>query len=460
MQFLIASIYFVAFGDFLARWMPASPGLQSVFSQLPEILLYIGILVTQSRYIVATGKARIIGNGIDSALFLFLGWSLCATTFVLYDSLFINILNIKALVRFVFVFYLVSMIQWNKRRYFKVLSAFYNVFLIQMAVGMLQIIFGQPAIDFFSPQSIEGLFGIDRIAFGDRDRASIEIFGSFRNTISFAYLMMIGVVILLSTKKTLGFVPAIIAVILALVMIVHSGSRIVILCTLIILFLKWSRLETSWKHTRKWLLIGPFFILSAFSVYMYILSLDLGFERGTNAYIFTSDYVEGAMNQRLGIISRIVPQLNFTLNTLLGFGADKIVLAEFLSGILNVPNSALLETLSKTIEDVYWVAIFLYYGVIGLSLFVILLFKIYIAVCRSVSNETQWISEAGVIAKILLLFSVPLNFVNQAFEVQVFSLALWTFAAIAIKANRSELLPDQVPPKYHHYSEQIDPNQR
>lgn len=443
MQFLIASIYLVAFWDFFVRWVPAPPALQAVLSQLPEMVVYAGILVAQFQRLNATGRIRVIGRGIDGALFIFIGWTLFSTLLVMPDGMFIPILNIKALVRYVFVFYLVATIEWNEPRYSMVRRAFYNIFLIQMVIGALQIVIGQPAIEFFSPRSLEGVFGIDRIAFADRDRSSIEVFGTFRNTISFAYLIMIGAILVLISQKKLGALPVTFTVVLALAMLLFSGSRIVLFFLLVFVFLNWSRLEVSWKRTKKWLIAMPILIVSAALVYMYVLSMNLQIEQGSTAYVFSPDYLEGAMNQRLGIITQVLPEMLFRSEILLGLGADKEAIADYLNEILNVPNVALLVTLSKTLEDVYWVTIVLYFGIPGFVLFLVLWFKIYGAVARIVQSETGWISEAAIIAKILLLASVPLNLVNQAFEVQVFALTLWTFAAIAIKASGPQMAPRQ-----------------
>ena len=416
--------------------MPFDGVVHAAFSQLPELVVYLGILVTQGRKFATDGHLRVIGYRLDWVVFAFLGWAVFVSLNSENANVFLSLLSIKALVRYVLIFYLVSTITWDESRYLRLRKTFIICFGIQAIIGVVQVVFGPPALEFFSPRSVEA-YGMSSLAIYDRVDNLRDIFGTFRNTIGFAYSMMIGTVILVISQRKNSRLVTLAVSTIALLLAYMSGSRIVSLLMFVFLLMTFLGLERRWKAVRRWAYAAPIIFFSVFAVYIGVLSLDLNFDRTSMFFVFDPDYMEAAMNQRLGIITMLLPNVLSDPSILLGFGADKNRLAEL--AIQYIPNTqpVLLLIFDKIIEDVYWVALLLYFGIVGLVLWLYFMFRVFRFTSDVARTESGWVSEAGRIASVLLLLSIPLNFINQAFEVQVFAMALWTFSGIALKARRA-----------------------
>ncbi|MEH6607775.1 MAG: hypothetical protein V7696_00285 [Halioglobus sp.] len=436
MYFLILTIYLVCFWDFILGLAQLSGMWVAVLSQVPELTLLIGIFVIQSHGFVRSGTLRRIGGWIDPIFWAFASWLVLTILISENADKFIAFLNAKALIRYVLVFYLATAINWDSKKYLTIRRVFLVCFFIQCFIGLVQWLVGYPALEFFAPKGLQDLFGMRRGSMIDRGRDDLEIFGTFRNTIGFAYLMLIGLVVLLVSQRPSINYKLIFSISLAVCLCYLSGSRIVLLLMLALLALRFLGLENDWIKLRKWFVLGPVLLVIAIYAYLGVLSLDLELQRGSMAYIFSPKILEGLMNQRLGIITLILPQVATDPMLLIGYGADKFSLAANIANTVDVPNQVLVDLLDQTLEDVYWIAILFYYGYVGFFLWILFFFMVYNQLAKVEIGMPTWVVESCRVAKILLLASIPLNFVNQAFENQIFSLALWTFAAITVAAMR------------------------
>ena len=449
MYFVIASIWLVCFWEWLISFLPMEDATRAVLTQVPEFVILIGALAAQGNLGSSSKGFRGIGYGLDALLLMFLAWIVVSTILAtgtaeryLAPDLFLSLLNIKALIRYLAVFYIIVKIDWSLADYIKIRSAILMVVAVEAAIGLAQISFGQAALEFFSPKGIQDAFGVARDAFVDRERGDLEIYGTFRNTISFAYLMMIGTVIILVSGIRFGPVGPRLLALLPTALIFASGSRVVLFLTLAIYALYFFKLNVARISKSKVLFFSIAGAISAVAIYLFVLSLDLKIERGAVAFVFSKDYIEAAMNQRLGIITLVLPQLIYDPQILLGFGADKAYIADYAINTTYLSNYALIASLRLTLEDVYWVSLLLYFGIPGFLLFCLFLYKIYDRLSDLVRVKDSWFSEAAEIARLLLLLSIPLNFVNQAFEVQIFALVVWSLAAIALRGSQCPVLRD------------------
>ncbi|MEN8860721.1 hypothetical protein [Qipengyuania flava] len=449
MYFLIAAIWLVCFWEWSIGFFPISDTTRAVLTQIPEFVILIGVLAAQGKLGSSSKGFRGIGHGLDPLLLLFLFWIVISTLLTsgssarhLAPDLLVSLLNIKALVRYITVFYLIVKIDWSVTNYMRIRSAILMVVVVQVAIGLAQLYFGKAVLEFFSPRGIEEAFGLAREAFVDRERRSLEIYGTFRNTISYAYLMMIGVIVILVAGIRFGPIGSRALALLPIAMIFASGSRIVLFLTVAIYTLYLFNLNFARASKAKVLFFSTTGALLSVATYTFILSLDLKIERDTAAFVFSKDYIEAAMNQRLGIISLVLPQLISDPQILFGFGADKYYIANYAISTTYLANYALIASLKLTLEDVYWVSLLLYFGIPGFLLFCAFLYKIYARLSYVVRTQDRWISEVAEIARLLLLLSIPLNFVNQAFEVQIFALIFWSFSAIALRSSQRPMSGD------------------
>ena len=440
MFFLIGAIFLVSFWDFLASGLPVSDATYVALTQAPEVFIFIGMLVTQGSHRLHYGSFGLIGRKIDIILVLLVAWIILSSVTTAADlrnigsaNAAISVLNIKAFLRYLSIFYVASAIKWDKQKYLKIRNCILIVFLLQVFIGALQFIIGAPALEFFGPRSVEQFLGVARTSFVERD--STEVFGTFRNTISFAYIMLIGTIIILVSNTNIGpFRPKILSIV-ALFLIYISGSRIVFLLASLIIVAYVFRIQIAKIRRRRMLVLISLSLFAVITSYSYILSLDLQFSPGSMGFVFSRSYIEAAMNQRLGVVSIIVPQLTKDLGFWIGLGADQNFVAKYVIQNTYIPNYALMASLYQTLEDVYWIAFLLYFGIPGLLLLLIFMRRLYSATYEIGASTNHWSVEPARIARILLLLAIPLNFVNQAFEVQIYSLPLWLFTAIALRAG-------------------------
>lgn len=443
MYFVIAAIWLVCFWEKAVTYLPFEDTTLAVLTQMPEFVIILGVLWMQGSQNAKRRNFRGIGYGLDFLLVGFLLWLALSTIlannaagpFLNLDS-FVALLNIKALIRFLAIFYLVARVDWTAEKYRKVRNAFLIVVALQAFIGVLQLVIGRPALEFFSPRTLVDVFGANRDAFVDRERDEVEIFGTFRNTISYAYLMMVGAIVVLVSKFRIGLLDHRVIAGLLLPFVFLSGSRAVFLLAAMIYLSYFVKFEIGRLSKSTIYSLALLSIVLVTSIYFYLLSLELSYKPGSFGFVFTPGYIEAAMNGRLGVMVLVLPKLMSSPQFLFGFGADKALIVDYTIQTANIANYALIVTLDKTLEDVYWVAMLLYFGLIGTAIFVLFFIKIYGRISIIAKQDAGWISEAAEIARLLLLLSIPLNFVNQAFEVQIFSLALWSMSAIAISGWR------------------------
>lgn len=220
------------------------------------------------------------------------------------------------------------------------------------------------------------------------------------------------------------------------VLILSSGSRAVALVSSVLAVIhvirSCERMAVIWS--------GFAVVFVAMGVLGYLVVTDSGLgsiDRRSLWFIFTPDYIEQAMNQRLGLVVYILPVFLLTTRSLIGFSPDKHYFVEYV-GELGLPiPTILLEVLAMVLEDVYWVAIYIYYGLIGTVFWGSYIVTIGRTLRESIgfSVETQCAAVCRT-ALLLLLVSVPLNLVNQAYEVRAFSFYLWLFCGLALVSMR------------------------
>lgn len=142
------------------------------------------------------------------------------------------------------------------------------------------------------------------------------------------------------------------------------------------------------------------------------------------------------MNQRLGVVVYIAPKIIFNKENMFGFLSADLVVDYIQENILDVPD-ILIKVLPLMIDDVYWVAMYLYYGVIGFSLYALFLISIYKKLTINKHNfRSPLIQQLYLVSISLLLIAMPLNFINQALVTRTFSFYLWLFIGLTLTFSR------------------------
>jgi hypothetical protein len=145
--------------------------------------------------------------------------------------------------------------------------------------------------------------------------------------------------------------------------------------------------------------------------------------------VFTSSYVENTMQfSRGAILTEIGGELVSTLK-LLGYSpAQEFALEKAATKLFgsNMPINNL-----PIINDVYWVAFIIYYGIIGLLIFWFILFRLMkgsVYVFKNTPDPYIRIFALAFIAIVIL--SIPYSFILRTFVFRAFGFYFWLIAGI------------------------------
>jgi hypothetical protein len=121
---------------------------------------------------------------------------------------------------------------------------------------------------------------------------------------------------------------------------------------------------------------------------------------------------------------------------------DRAILNRFVVDMAEVP--VVLTGGVAVIEDVYWVALPVYYGLVGLTLFggfLVLIFGQLYRIARWGKELLE--RRLARIALLLLVVSVPLNLIGQYFETRQFSFYLWLLVGVSLSYTYTRTVTDQ-----------------
>ena len=431
-------IIYLPFEEFILKWMPVSDQVYLLLRQVPDLTVFC-LMVALFISRISLGKGiPIIGSKVDIFLLFFVGWALFTLLLNPSADYFVGLANIKALLRYVFLIYIILMLNPSSLQIENLMTWFSFAIGIQILVGLSQYAGGIPIRDFLAARHVsEDIGGISKDFTGDRFEGVNDLMGTMGDTISFAYFLMVGVTVrfFLFSPKTFKF-WGIVALIFLLVYL--SGSRAVTLVSLMIIsgFIIWKH---GWRISIMW---GGVFVTVIVVFWFSSTFVDISMnevDRHSFWFIFNAEFMEGALNSRLGIIVYIVPKILFTVQNVIGFSPDKEFFAEYIAISHRMIPQILVVLLPKVLEDVYWVAIYVYYGLIGFILWVSFLIALFRKINKSLFLLSASSKGISIVAISLILASIPLNFLNQAFETRIFSFYLWLFCGIALSMARQAL---------------------
>lgn len=262
-----------------------------------------------------------------------------------------------------------------------------------------------------------------------------DAFGTMAHTINFATYILMSLSVLLIfdnillAKNNLLKLPLILLHLWGLYI---SGSRGAFICGFLLLF--WVLYQRRKKIPL--LLTGVMSLIGL--VYAYY-SVDKG-ESDKNFWFFLSpEYIEVVRHQRLGIIEDIFLNYLQTPYFLIGLSPDHNKISTYLLENFNIDIP--LQFTHRTIEDVYWVALIVYFGMVGFSLFSFFMFYLFLKI-REIYKKSHILSirNLALLVNSLLIMSWLLCWVMQIYDIRTFSFYLWLFAGVLLKLYRDSKL--------------------
>lgn len=429
---LCALALYFPFEDFILKWVPVSGLVLLFLRQIPDfLLLYFAVIFVAAR-LTRPGGLYIVSSAVDTFLFLFVV-EVLFSGLLNHASTLVCVIKLKAIIRYVLVIYLARNTDITERDVVRFYKAVAVSVAIQVAIGLAEVFLRGPLPAFFLPRipsaTVAGI-GVSKSSVWESAKGAA--FGTMVNTIGFAQLLVVGLVVWMAgvKRKLIAYWCGIVVIIGAIYL---SGVRAATIVAVLLVAL--NEIRRSRRSRNVIISISLIGFVSLLFVARRIISADL--PQGALLALFTAHYYVHAMGTRLGVIVSVFPFFltHAGWRVLLGLTPDPAILAPFIHGMPQVP--ILLQPTVTPLEDVYWIALTMYFGVVGVGLLLLFYFGLWKMVRRVLgSTERSFVRTLSWSAQQLLLTSLLLNFVSQTFEVRQFSFYLWTIVGFALSTGR------------------------
>ena len=441
---------YVAFEEFILKFLPVSDTLYSYLRFLGEILIYIafGKLVIHKLH----RGIPFVKTPIDVPVIGF--YSVVLLSILVNGSpLMGSLYNVRPLARYIVLFYLVVNSTLSDRRITTLLRIILGVGIFQVALGVIQWLGGPSAFDFFLPREATLTIGgfTKKYRLLELGREIGSVYGTLGDTVIYGVFMILVLIVYLSRVRRLEYLNLLGAAVLFF-FIARSYSRAATFSALLAGG-AWYYFHFGWKRTLQ--LSGV--TLLAFSLLLAVVNpFNLEYINprkarvglvGNVTGVFSGSYVRIAQKQRLGALIGNVPTVLLN-KPILGYGADQNTTIERLN---MSKRSFLLKVLSKEgFKDVYWVAILCFYGVLGLGFFALIFYCLFRAALklykRSISTSAlvergasaaHLTQQVAIIVLCLVAVTVFLLFFNRTLEFRGYGFYFWLCAGLMFASDRA-----------------------
>ena len=441
---------YVAFEEFVLKFLPVSDAVYSYLRFFGEILIYVafGKLVIHKLH----RGIPFVKTAIDLPVIGF--YSVVLLSILVNNSpLMGSLYNVRPLARYIVLFYLVVNSSLSERKIGTFLRIILGVGIFQLTAGLIQWIGGPAAFDFFLPRestlNIGGFTKEYRLLEVGREIGSI--YGTLGDTVIYGVFMILVLIVYLSRIRRLEYLNLLGAAVLFF-FIARSYSRAATFSALLAGG-AWYYFHFGWKKTLRLacattLVFGLLLtVVNPFNLeYINPRKARVGLV-GNVTGVFSGDYVRIAQKQRLGALIGNVPTV-LVNKPILGYGADQNSAIE---GLNMSQRSFLLKVLSKEgFKDVYWVAILCFYGVLGLVFFALIFYQLFRAAFnlykRSVSTpfagardviSSRVTQQIAIIMLCLVAVTVFLLFFNRTLEFRGYGFYFWLCAGLMFASDRA-----------------------
>ena len=420
----------------MLKFLPVSDAVYSYLRFFGEMLIYaaFGRMVIHKFY----RGIPFVKTPLDLPIVGF--YSVVLLSMLLNRSPLIGSLyNIRPFARYIVLFYLIANSPLSARRIATFLRIILGVGIFQLTAGLIQWIGGPAAFDFFLPREstleVGGFTKEYRLLELGREIGSI--YGTLGDTVIYGVFMIIVLIVYLSRVRRLEYLN-LLGVGVLFFFIARSYSRAATFSA-ILACVAWYYFQYGWKKTLRL----SFAVAISFSILLAIVNpFNLEYVNprkarvgmaGNITGVFSGDYVRVAQKQRLGALIGNVPTV-LVNKPIFGYGADQNTTIESLN---MSQRSFLLKVLSKNgFKDVYWVAIFCFYGVLGLGLFAFIFYRLFTAALRLYRRAVhRYTKEIAMVMLCLVVVTVFLLFFNRTLEFRGYGFYFWLCAGLMFASD-------------------------
>ena len=436
---------YIPFEEFIIKWLPFSGLLRFV----PEMILYgLAIKVVSQKF---SSQQRLgTSTTIDILLLMFLISTLISI--IINGSSFIASLeNLRALWRYISVFYIVVHIDITASRLKLIMTSIKKVALLQAGLAIIQ---------YFMPSSVNQIFAPKKFKIGDIERVSAaeagklkagSVFGTFSNPAVLASFLLVALLIGISQFLTfsgefnfkIGEISSILTLFFG---IFASKKRAALLLAFVlpIVFLKYKKrfsalLKLIWIYAALiFIVILLFFFLGG--------NVDTSFTGNESqettidftsyiAQLFSPEYYERSSENSRGWVVRITIATLIKSNSWFGFGPDLENMRGIMFDLLTDGADRTKIYALEPFEDVYWMAMLAYYGIVGMSLYGMILARLF--------QSAQWLTRnaknpeyrtLGSLFCTLVILTIIYNSITRVLELRPYSFYFWLFSGLVINS--------------------------
>lgn len=440
---------FMPFESLVLKFLPVPDQIYLLAQLISEGLIYLTFaLVITKKFINGQNFSR---TPIDIPLILFIGIAILSIV-VNQSPVVGSLLQLRTLLRYTFLFYLVINMEITAQQANTLLKMIVSIGIIQLVIGGLQLAIGGPINQFLLPRQVETEIAGQTRTFilASRGREIGSIYGTFGDTIYFGYFMLFFLAIYLARMEKIQWLDiAIIGSIFVAVNYSFSRAAVFGFLFIIIIFFRArfgiNRSILSSIGFVPILILGILLALSTSSSSNFINPVQQEQSIFDNiSGIFTRRYIEIAQKQRLGHLLGTAPTI-LANRPILGYGPDEQTAVEQIN---TSEPSYLLTPLTgrtaNTFEDVFWVALLGYYGILGILILGYLLYQLYHVswlIYKKANNKTT--KQVGLAVTYSVALAPILLFFNQTLEFRIYGYYFWLLPAVMFTLTKNQTVHNQ-----------------
>lgn len=301
-----------------------------------------------------------------------------------------SLLNIRSAIRYIALFYSVVNLSLSQRQVSQLIKTILAMGAAEILIGVVQLAGGARLYSFFAPRQSEGIRTFATLTQG---RELGSVFGSLGDTVYFGLFMLVILALYLSPIKKINLrtLSAIAVIVVAIGFSYSRASFLLAILMIIVWYVQFYKVR----------IIHALVAGAAFLAVFALIALGNGVKTNDQEYInprfqrqtilqnitnsFTKQYVANAQKNRLGELIWVPPVV--ARNAFwFGYGPDQTTTVNQLNKT-DISNHYDLRN-GSGFEDVYWVAIFAYYGIAGALAFIVL-FATGVASAWNIAHRTE-----------------------------------------------------------------------
>lgn len=453
---VFAIALYIPFEEFTVKWLP----LAVVWRFVPELILYaLALKILIQRLFIDNCKWK--QTPIDWLLLLFF-LSTIISILLNGSKLFPAVENIRALWRYLSVYYIIVNIDISTEKLKLLLKGIKTVAIVQTSLAILQ---------FFMPASFNAFFAPKQFKIGDIERISAaekgklkagSVSGTFANPAVLASFLLIAFIIGLSQFFFKSSVDINViakdfssSFVLLLGIFASKKRAAFVLALLAPVILLWYQKRFRSVAKLTWAYAAIIFAV-ILALFIFGVSVDTSFSGADSkketieftsyiAQLFSPEYYARSAENSRGWVIRITFQSLIQSGSWFGFGPDLENMRGIIFDLLVDGGDRRKIFALEPLEDVYWMAMLAYYGVVGMSLFFLMLWRLF--------KAGRWLSKYGSNVEYkalgnsyctLITLTLVYNFITRVFELRPFSFYFWLLSGLVVNIYNRQLIQRKI----------------